>query len=74
MMFSTKYQDNDIGNFRKCAVEIHSDWWYRYCHIANPDGKDLAGRNEDYNVGITYEPWRCQKYLLKFTQFMVPKV
>lgn len=53
MMFSTKYQDSDIDNFRKCAVEIHSGWCYRYCHIANPDGKYLAGRKEDYDVGIT---------------------
>lgn len=73
MMFSTKYQDNDIDN-RTCAVIYHSDWWFRHCHCANPNGKYLAGHNDEFGVGITYKAWRGQKYSLKFTQFMVKKV
>nr|XP_034316352.1 ficolin-2-like [Crassostrea gigas] len=74
MMFSTKYQDNDIQENITCAVVYQSSWWHRKCHCANPNGKYLAGRNDKFGVGITYEAWRGQKYSLKFTQFMVKKV
>lgn len=73
MMFSTKYQDNDILDNRTCAVIYQSGWWYRKCQCANPNGKYLAGRNDEFGVGITYEAWRGQNYSLKFTQFMVKK-
>lgn len=73
MMFSTKYQDNDILDNGTCAVIYQSGWWYRKCQCANPNGKYLAGHNDKFGVGITYEAWRGQYYLLKFTQFMVKK-
>uniref|UniRef100_A0A8W8LQ20 Fibrinogen C-terminal domain-containing protein n=1 Tax=Magallana gigas TaxID=29159 RepID=A0A8W8LQ20_MAGGI len=73
MMFSTKYQDNDILDKRTCAVIYQSGWWYRKCQCANPNGKYLAGHNDKFGVGITYEAWRGQYYSLKFTQFMVKK-
>lgn len=73
MMFSTKYQNNDILDNGTCAVIYQSGLWYRKCQCANPNGKYLAGRNDEFGVGITYEAWRGQNYSLKFTQFMVKK-
>lgn len=74
MMFSTKYQDNDILDNETCAVVYQPGWWYINCQCANPNGKYLAGHNDKFGVGITYEAWQGQYYSLKFTQFMVKKV
>lgn len=73
MMFSTKYQDNDIDN-RTCAVIYPSGWWYRHCHCANPNGKYLAGHNDEFGElmkhgGVKNTHWNSPSSWLKKFKF-----
>ncbi|XP_053740354.1 tenascin-N [Synchiropus splendidus] len=68
--WTTVDNDNDIA-LGNCALTHRGAWWYKNCHLANPNGK--WGDNR-HSVGVNWEPWKGHLTSLDFTEMKIRPV
>ncbi|KAK3866987.1 hypothetical protein Pcinc_027509 [Petrolisthes cinctipes] len=67
--FSTYDADHDTYS-RNCAQDYKGAWWYKSCHESNLNGFQYEGIHTTNADGITWFPWKGQKYSLMNTTMM----
>ncbi|XP_037644621.1 tenascin-N isoform X3 [Sebastes umbrosus] len=65
--WTTVDNDNDIA-LGNCALTHRGAWWYKNCHLANPNGK--WGDNR-HSLGVNWEPWKGHLVSLDFTEMKI---
>ena len=69
MGFTTKDNDNDncspLHCSENCAVSYTGAWWYKNCHLINPNGHYLAGEHTSYADGINWKQAKGFYYSMK---------
>ncbi|XP_078029452.1 tenascin-N isoform X1 [Epinephelus lanceolatus] len=68
--WTTVDSDNDIA-LGNCALTHRGAWWYKNCHLANPNGKWGDVR---HSVGVNWEPWKGHLVSLDFTEMKIRPV
>ncbi|XP_078119905.1 tenascin-N isoform X2 [Sander vitreus] len=68
--WTTIDNDNDIA-LGNCALTHRGAWWYKNCHLANPNGK--WGDNR-HSLGVNWEPWKGHLVSLDFTEMKIRPV
>lgn len=69
MQFSTKDQDNDLGqHVSNCAQQYKGAWWYKDCHHSNLNGLYLTGPHASFADGVNWNTFRGLYYSLKRTE------
>ncbi|KAM7400665.1 hypothetical protein PAMA_005046 [Pampus argenteus] len=68
--WTTVDSDNDIA-LGNCALTHRGAWWYKNCHLANPNGKWGDTR---HSMGVNWEPWKGHLTSLDFTEMKIRPV
>lgn len=59
--FSTYDKDQD-SNASNCAKQYLGAFWYRYCHLTNPNGVYLWGEDDTkiyhFAIGVAWQSWK----------------
>ena len=75
MQFSTKDQDNDLGqHVSNCAENYKEAWWYNDCHSSNLNGLYLNGSHASLADGVNWYTFRGYNYSLKRTEMKIKTV
>lgn len=71
-LFTTKDQNNDIGE--NCAVEVggNGGWWYSNCGYVNLNGPYMAGPVTNL-TGMIWYGWPSTYYSLKKSTMMIKR-
>ncbi|KAM3915579.1 tenascin-N-like [Leptodactylus fuscus] len=70
LKFTTWDKDNDLA-LTNCALSHRGAFWYRNCHLANPNGQ--YGDN-NHSQGVNWEPWKGHEFSIPFIEMkMRPK-
>ncbi|XP_069838028.1 tenascin-N-like [Dendropsophus ebraccatus] len=64
LKFTTWDKDNDLA-LTNCALSHRGAFWYRNCHLANPNGQ--YGDN-NHSQGVNWEPWKGHEFSIPFIE------
>ncbi|XP_075688268.1 tenascin-N [Rhinoderma darwinii] len=67
LKFSTSDKDNDLA-LTNCALSHRGAFWYRNCHLANPNGQ--YGDN-NHSQGVNWEPWKGHEFSIPFIEMKI---
>ena len=62
--FSAKDVDQDQST-GSCSQSYKGGWWYKACHLANPNGLYLRGSHQSQADGVNWLSFRGHRYSLK---------
>ncbi|XP_073449521.1 tenascin-N [Aquarana catesbeiana] len=62
--YTTWDRDNDIA-LTNCALSHRGAFWYKNCHLANPNGQ--YGDNR-HSMGVNWEPWKGHEFSIAFIE------
>ncbi|XP_029474656.1 tenascin-N [Rhinatrema bivittatum] len=65
--FTTWDKDNDVA-LSNCAVTHKGAFWYKNCHLANPNGQ--YGVNT-HSEGVNWEPWKGHEFSIPFIEMKI---
>ncbi|XP_040840136.1 tenascin-N [Ochotona curzoniae] len=65
--FTTFDKDNDIA-LSNCALTHHGGWWYKNCHLANPNGKYGESKHSE---GVNWEPWKGHEFSIPYVELKI---
>ncbi|XP_071983529.1 tenascin-N-like [Engystomops pustulosus] len=64
LKFTTWDKDSDLA-LTNCALSHRGAFWYRNCHLANPNGQ--YGDN-NHSQGVNWEPWKGHEFSIPFIE------
>nr|CAE45651.1 tenascin-W precursor [Mus musculus] len=65
--FTTFDRDSDIA-LSNCALTHHGGWWYKNCHLANPNGKYGETKHSE---GVNWEPWKGHEFSIPYVELKI---
>ena len=71
--FSAFDRDQDTWA-NNCAEEFKGAWWYKGCHLSNPNGLYLHGAHSTFADGVNWQPFKGHNYSLKTIEFKVRRL
>ncbi|XP_054913592.1 microfibril-associated glycoprotein 4-like [Poeciliopsis prolifica] len=72
--FSTFDKDQDVDD-ANCARLYLGGFWYKYCHLSNPNGVYRWGADSTiFAVGVEWSTWKGNNYSLKAISFKIRPV
>lgn len=51
-----------------CALTHHGGWWYKNCHLANPNGKYGETKHSE---GVNWEPWKGHEFSIPYVELKI---
>ncbi|XP_053325121.1 tenascin-N-like [Spea bombifrons] len=70
LKFTTWDRDNDLA-LTNCALSHRGAFWYKNCHLANPNGQ--YGDN-NHSQGVNWETWKGHEYSIPFIEMKIRPV